>query len=125
MFKKQIIKPQNKLWLQGKQITKGKISNAEIHNHSCYIDGKIIGQVTADGIPCFQENNATDIFGNVSSRAFINHYMTKTLDEFLNQKFNRSDAMFEHRILGTKYYWKVNDQTSEKLKYIENYVNIY
>ena len=121
-FKKRIIKPNDRLWLQGKQITRGGIVNANIHNHNCFINGQIIGQVTADGTPCFEENNAIDVYGRVSTRAFINHYMTKTLDEFLNQKFNRTDAMFERRNLGINYFWILNEQTPEKLQYIAEWL---
>lgn len=123
-FFKTIIWDENKkLWWQGKQITKGGLIGAEIHNHNCFIDNKIIGQVTADGLPCVEENEARDLSGNVSVKAYLNHYMTKTLDEFLNQKMGRSDAMFAKRLLNCDYFWQLNEKTPEKLKYIQNWMD--
>lgn len=105
----------------GKQITRGALQNAAIHNHCCFINNAIVGQCTTSGIRCFEENGAFDINHKLSDAAFINHYMTKTLDEFLHQKFGRSDAMFEKRITSLDYFWRINKKTPEKLKYIEEY----
>jgi len=122
-FKKQIIKKNIELFTEGKQITRGKLSNVYIDTHSCRINGMHIGQVTADGIECRGEITATDKFGNFSNNAFINHYMTKTLEEFIKQKLNRGDAMFDKRVLDFDYYWQLNEKTPEKLKYIQEFGN--
>lgn len=109
-------------WWHGKQITKGGFPSADIHNHFCYVEGNINSQVTADGLLCIEHNKAQDILGNFSEKAYINHYMTKTLDEFLNQKYARSDAMFERRTLSCKYYWQLNKETPEKIAYIDTWL---
>ena len=38
------------------------------------------------------------------NEAYINHYMTKTLSEFVNQKLSRTDACFKDRKLDMSYY---------------------
>jgi len=51
---------------------------------------------------------------------FLNHYMTKTLSEFVNQKMNRTDAVFGDRLLKLNYYWRINEKTPEKIEYLKN-----
>lgn len=51
--------------------------------------------------------------------AIIKHYMTKSLDEFLNQKFNRTDARW-NIVEGLSYYFRVNEKTEEKINYLKN-----
>lgn len=53
--------------------------------------------------------------GNV----YIRHYMTKSLDEFINQKFNRSNARFRINT-GLGYYFKINKRTQEKENYLKS-----
>ena len=52
---------------------------------------------------------------------FLNHYMTKTLAEFLEQKMNRADVVFRFINLGLPYYFSTNTFTSEKQKYLEQH----
>ena len=56
---------------------------------------------------------------------FLNHYMTKTLAEFLDQKMNRADVVFKFINLGLPYYFAVNNFTEEKRKYLEERGIIY
>lgn len=107
---------------RGKQITRGGLDRANIHAHNCFINDQIIKQCTAAAVPCFGENYAFDTNGSLCDNAFINHYMTKTLDEFLNQKLNKTDVMFKNKNTSMEYYWKVNAATPEKIKYIEQYL---
>ena len=52
--------------------------------------------------------------------AYIRHYMTKTLDEFINSKLQRgSDAVFLDKKIDFDYFWQVNKKTPEKLEYIK------
>lgn len=55
---------------------------------------------------------------------FINHYMTKTISEYLEQKYNRGDACFEKRNLKLDYFWAINKKTPEKLKFIEQFLHL-
>lgn len=108
---------------RGKQITRGGVTGANIHAHNCFIDNQIIQQCTTAGTVCFGENYAFDVNGFLYDNAFINHYMTKTLDEFLNQKFNRSDVMFAQKTTKLDYYIKINSWTKEKEEYLKKWIN--
>ena len=46
------------------------------------------------------------------SQLYINHYMTKTWEEFKKQKLNRSDASLT-RTLTEEYYFKINPTTRQ------------
>lgn len=50
---------------------------------------------------------------------FLNHYMTKTLSEFVNQKMNRTDAVFVDLQIKLDYYWRVNKKTPQKLEWLK------
>lgn len=55
---------------------------------------------------------------------YLNHYMTKTLKEFLDQKYMTPDVMMQQTTInrGLEYFWHLNKQTPEKLAYIEEYL---
>ena len=48
------------------------------------------------------------------------HYMTKTLSEFVKQKLNRGDAVWENRAINLDYYWRINRKTQDKIDYLKN-----
>ena len=53
---------------------------------------------------------------------FLNHYRTKTLSEFIKYKLIRGDWVFMGTFYSLNYYWEQNEQTDEKLKWLdENY----
>ncbi|ORY13775.1 hypothetical protein LY90DRAFT_518137 [Neocallimastix californiae] len=65
--------------------------------------------------------------------AYIAHYMTKTLDEFINQKFKRIEHNYdnptnlmsqEDPFKRFQYFFNINQQTPEKLKYIKEKLNV-
>lgn len=50
----------------------------------------------------------------------LNHYMTKTISEFIDQKLSRgTDACFPERVIDFDYFWKINNKTADKLNYIK------
>ena len=53
---------------------------------------------------------------------FINHYRTKSLKEFIDQKLNRGDACSLSKTIDFDYYWVSNDRTEEKEKFIREYL---
>ena len=53
---------------------------------------------------------------------FINHYITKTLKEFLDNKYLTQDPCFIGRTRTLNYFWKHNKRTPEKEAYIEKYL---
>ena len=45
--------------------------------------------------------------------------MTKTLKEFVEQKLNRNDAVY-NQALKIDYFWRINKKTTKKLAYLKN-----
>lgn len=109
----------NNLENQAKFILKGRMSNVYIN--SCHYGSfgntnEPMPSVLPSGKPC---NSKTAIYEDYSGETvFINHYMTKTLDEFINQKLNRNDAVFNVS-LKMNYFWRINKKTPEKLEYLK------
>lgn len=72
--------------------------------------------------------DADPIFGD----AHINHYMTKTISEFMNQKYLGTDATYGFTRCNFGYFFSINEITKEKIDYIkskgidinENIINI-
>ena len=54
--------------------------------------------------------------------AYINHYMTKTISEFIEQKLYRGDAAL-NRQLDLNYFWLINTKTKEKQDYIKTKIH--
>ena len=82
---------------------------------------KPVSSCLPSGIPCKSKIDMVDDYSNET--VFINHYMTKSLSEFIEQKIGRGDACFDNRNLNFDYYWRVNEKTEEKLEYIEEFKN--
>lgn len=53
-------------------------------------------------------------------KVFLNHYMTKSLSEFVKQKVNRGDAVFANRKIDFWYYWRINKKTKAKERYLQD-----
>jgi hypothetical protein len=120
---------------QGKAIVRGKLSDVNVG--SChyafrgheYVDG-VIGDKSNIVMlsQCFPSgsvsNSRITIAEDYSKETiFLNHYMTKTLSEFITQKYNRGDAVFEDRSIDFSYFWRVNTKTKEKLDYINKFMS--
>lgn len=104
---------------QGKSIVRGKLKYAgfySVHFMSRY--NNIVKSCLPSGLPCY---SGVEIKENYSHETvFLNHYMTKSLSEFVKQKLARTDAVFYNRILDMSYYWRLNTKTQEKLDYLKN-----
>ena len=115
------LKRKNNLENQGKFILRGGMQGVWIN--SCHFGSfdrtntKIIPSILPSGKKC---NSKTVIEEDYSEETiYLNHYMTKTLDEFINQKLNRNDAVF-NKSLNLNYFWRINKITPEKLEYIKS-----
>ena len=108
------------LEIQGKFILKGGLSNVYIsspHFASYETRDNIIPSVLPSGKVC---NSGVRIYEDYSQETiYLNHYMTKTLDEFISQKLNRNDAVY-NQTLKIDYFWRINDKTEEKLNYLKS-----
>ena len=105
---------------QGKSIVKGGILglhflNVSVHYPKIYnqmpIQYMCDGTITTDKI----------ILSKLCNCAYINHYITKTISEFLVQKYNRTDAA-RNRTLNLNYFWIINDKNNEKEQYIKKWI---
>ena len=125
-FKKEITKSLNRnlidkgdLEIQGKFIIKGKLNNykfGSVHYVSYASKKEPLPSVLPSGKPCKSGVRIREDYSGET--IYLNHYMTKTLEEFVNQKLNRNDAVF-NQTLKLDYYWRINEKTPEKLDYLK------
>ena len=109
----------NNLERQAKFILKGGMNNVYInscHYGSFGINNVPIPSILPSGKPCKSKTAIDEDYSEET--IFLNHYMTKTLDEFINQKLNRNDAVFNQR-LKLNYYWRINKKTPKKIAYLK------
>ena len=66
----------------------------------------------------YKVNNGKLFEYRLCENAWINHYITKTLCEFVTQKLNRTDVVFKNKSLDMSYYWAINNKTSDKLEWL-------
>jgi len=109
---------------QGKAFVKGGMNNIVVQSpHFASIGNRknIVPSILPSGRVC---RSLVVINEDYSHECiYINHYMTKTISEFLAQKLNRSDAVFGNTPLKLDYFWRINKKTKEKLDYINRYFN--
>ena len=104
---------------QGKFILKGGMFN--IYINSCHYgcignSNVLVPSVLPSGKPC---KSYTAINEDYSQETiYLNHYMTKTLKEFVEQKLNRNDAVYNTN-LKLDYFWRINAKTPEKLEWLK------
>jgi len=79
----------------------------------------VLTECLPSGIICNSRISIKEDYSNET--VYLNHYMTKTLAEFLEQKFNRGDACFDTKQISLDYYWQLNKKTEEKLNFAKNY----
>ena len=77
----------------------------------------IIPSILPSGRPCWSKIIIEENYRFES--VFLNHYMTKSLSEFVEQKLNRNDAVFNKK-LKMDYYWRINEKTKEKVDYLKS-----
>lgn len=114
------LKRKNTLENQAKFFLKGKMNNVYINSchYGSFGNTNIpMESVLPSGKPCASK---TAIYEDYSQETiYINHYMTKSLSEFIKQKLNRNDCVFAKR-LRMNYYWRINKKTPEKIVYLKN-----
>lgn len=105
---------------QGKFILRGGLHNINItspHFASYGARHNLVESCLPSGRQCISEIVIRDNY--YYENIFFNHYMTKTLSEFIAQKLNRTDAVFVNERLELSYYWRINTKTKEKLDYLK------
>lgn len=107
------------LEIQGKAIVRGGIKNVVVrspHFASLFEYDKVLPSVLPSGIYC---KSKVAIYENYSNESvFLNHYMTKSLSEFVKQKLDRNDAVYNKNIK-LDYYWRINKKTPQKIEWLK------
>lgn len=104
---------------QGKMIVRGNLDNVVIrspHFASKFKRDNVLFSCLPNGRATISQVVIRDYYDD--QKVFINHYMTKSLKEFLDQKLNRTDAVFGDISIKMNYYWRINKKTPEKLAYL-------
>lgn len=105
---------------QGKAFVRGGIPNTVIescHFASIRKGNNVIPSMLPSGAPCWSRIAIKESYKRES--VFLNHYMTKSLSEFVKQKLNRADAVFGNN-LGLNYFWRINKRTKDKEDYLKS-----
>lgn len=91
-----------------------------IFGHGIY--NKKLQAVDAEGNPCTSINQKTGRI--VYKRAWINHYRTKTIGEYIRQKYNRGGSNNNPSRYNNwkQYFSKTNNLTQEKIDYAEKLI---
>ena len=114
------LKQKGNLEWQGKFMIRGGLDNVLItspHFASQNYRENIISSCYPSGTIC--PRSKVVIEGNYNMETiWINHYMTKSLSEFVEQKLNRNDAVYNKNIT-LDYYWRINIKTVEKLEWLK------
>lgn len=126
-FKKEITSSLNRnlvdkgnLEKQGKALVKGGLPYVVIrspHFASFRTRDNVIPSILPSGKPCLSKVAIKEDYSN--EKVFLHHYMTKSLSEFLEQKMNRTDAVYGDT-LKLNYYWRINKKTPEKIEYLRS-----
>ena len=107
------------LEIQGKAIVRGGIPNVVIrspHFASIKTRDNVIPSILPSGRPCWSKVVITENYSRET--IFLNHYMTKSLSEFVDQKLNRNDAVY-NQALTLDYFWRINTKNQAKLNYLK------
>lgn len=126
-FKKEVtkslhrnLKEKGDLEIQGKFMLKGNMTNVlfySVHFAKNSLNQKILSSVLPSGASCY---SGVRIYEDYSQETiYLNHYMTKTLSEFIAQKLNRNDAVFNQK-LKVDYFWRINEKTEQKMQFLRN-----
>ena len=114
------LKDKGNLEKQGKMLIRGGLDNVVIrspHFGSIGYRDNIIPSVLPSGKVSFSKVVIEEDYSKET--IYLHHYMTKSLSEFIEQKLNRTDAVFGNE-LALDYYWRINHKTQEKLDYLKN-----
>ena len=95
--------------------TRVELGERKIYGHGIY--DKTLDARNALGDPCENYNQHTTRI--VHSVCWLNHYPTKTIGEYIRQKYNRGGANGNHGRYTNweRYFFRTNRKTQEKIEY--------
>lgn len=100
--------------------TKMKLTKFIIYGHGIY--NTDLKSVDAEGNPCTTDKKLDKVLHKV---AWVNHYRTKTIGEYIRQKWNRGGANKNPQRYRNweKYFFVTNTWTEEKIDYANKLIN--
>lgn len=104
---------------QGKAFVRGGLPNVIItspHFASIKRRDNVIPSILPSGRPCYSKVVINENYSRET--IYMNHYMTKTLSEFVKQKLGRNDAVYGTSV-PLDYFWRINKKTEDKIKWLE------
>lgn len=113
------LKTKGNLEKQGKFILRGGLDNVKItspHFASYGNRDNLVESCLPNGERCYSKVVINEPY--FRNNVYIHHYMTKSLSEFIEQKLNRNDAVYNQSIV-LDYYWRINKKTKEKIEYLK------
>lgn len=105
---------------QGKTVLRGKMRNVTCRScHWFKVNNQMALACLPTGEACTSKYKIEEPY---TSQIKLNHYRTKTLSEFMKQKYGRGDAIYSKININLDYYFITNKKTPEKLAWLkENY----
>ena len=120
VFKNQVLHSFNRnliqrgnLESQAKCMVRGKLKNVKFGSVHY---AKDLPSCLPNGRVCYSKVAIKEKY--IRTNVYLNHYMTKSLSEFINQKLNRNDAVYNTNIK-LNYYWRINKKTPEKVDFLK------
>lgn len=103
--------------------TRVELGERKVQGHSIY--DKTLDARNALGDPCENTNQHTTRI--VHQRCWLNHYPTKTIGEYIRQKYNRGGANNNPGRYNKweRYFFRTNRKTQEKLDYANKLIKEY
>ena len=101
--------------------TRVELGDKKIYGHGIY--DKDLDARNAYGDPCENTNQHTTRI--VHERCWLKHYPTKTIGEYIRQKYNRGGANGNpgRYTNWDKYFFRTNRRTQEKIDYANKIIN--
>ena len=104
---------------QGKSIVRGHLNDVIItspHFASYKTRDNVLKSCLPSGKDCrYSKVVIHEVYDKET--IWLHHYMTKSLSEFIEQKLNRNDAVYNDPVT-LKYYWRINKITPQKIMYL-------
>ena len=115
VYKRIKVKLNHKYNTHAKCIVRGGLHNVDFQSvHYPLVNGRMPKQALPSG-KLLSDDAKIDVNDIEYTTLYINHYMTKTWEEFKRQKLNRTDAALT-RILGEEYFFRINPNTKHLVK---------
>lgn len=122
-FNEQVTNFEENRWGKSFIKTTIDIKNNRIFAHGYFFDRHLTFAKSADGNKCINSSRSVVQKDPIYKNAWINHYRTKTIGEFIRQKYFRGCvSSFKLPRYQLSYFWKSNRWTQEKEDYAKKLI---